>query len=70
MSINSAHNRLKRAERDLVIRWEATQQHWRDENARQFAEERLEPLLERARAAHEALVHLEAILTGLRHDCE
>jgi hypothetical protein len=70
MSMNSAHNRLKRAERDLVQRWEVTQQHWQDENARKFAEHNLQPLLERTRAAHDALVHLEAVLAALRHDCE
>ena len=69
MSMNSAHARLKRAEKDLVAHWAATRQCWRDENARKFAEERIEPLLARARAAHDAMVHLETILNTLRHDC-
>ncbi len=70
MSMNSAHNRLKRAERDLIIKWEITRQHWRDEKAREFAEQHLEPLLARAKAAHDALVNLETVLTVLRRDCE
>jgi hypothetical protein len=70
MSMNSAHSRLKRAEKDLAARWEATRQYWHDENARQFAKEYLDPLLDRARAAHDAMVHLETVLTVLRHDCE
>lgn len=70
MSMNSAHNRLKRAERDLMLRWETTRQYWRDENAREFAERFLEPLMARSRAAHDALVHLEAVLNKLRRDCE
>ena len=70
MSMNSAHTRLKRAERDLLIKWDLTREHWTDEKSREFAEQHLEPLLGRARAAHEALVNLETVLTVLRHDCE
>jgi len=70
VSINSAHNRLKRAEQDLRIRWSAAQQYWRDDTARSYGEEFLEPLIDRVRAAHDALVHLEAVLTVLRRDCE
>jgi hypothetical protein len=70
MSMNSAHNRLKRAERDLIVKWDATRQYWHDEKAREFAEHHLEPLLSRARAAHDALVNFETILNVLRHECE
>ena len=69
MSMHSAHARLKRAEKELVIRWDMTQQYWHDENARKFAQERLDPLLARVRAAHDAMVHLEIILTTLRSEC-
>ena len=70
MSMNSAHSRLKRAQKDLLNRWDATRQCWHDENARHFAEEHLEPLMDRVTAAHDAMVHLESILAALRHDCE
>lgn len=70
MSMNSAHNRLKRSERDLLTRWDLTRQYWQDEKAREFAEKHLEPLLQRTRAAHDALVSLETVLNVLRHDCE
>ena len=70
MSMNSAHSRLKRAEKDLRIRWEHTRQSWRDDAAVEYEKDFLEPLLARARAAHDAMVHLESVLTMLRHDCE
>ncbi len=70
MSMNSAHNRLKRAERDLLLRWETVRQVWRDEKAHQFVEDRLEPLIKQTRAAHDALVHLENVLNTIRRDCE
>jgi hypothetical protein len=70
MSMNSAHNRLKRAEKDFRIRWEQTLQLWRDETARQYNDDFVEPLLARAKSVHEAMVHLESVLTVLRHDCE
>ena len=70
MSINSAHNRLKHAQKELVIRWETVQQQWHDENARHFGQQFLLPLLERVRAAHDAMVHLESVLTQVRQDCE
>jgi hypothetical protein len=70
MSMNSAHNRLKRAERDLLAKWDLTRQYWSDDKSREFADRHLEPLLKRSRAAHDALVNFETILTALRHDCE
>ena len=69
MSMHSAYARLKRAEKELIIRWELTQSAWQDENARKFAKDRLDPLLDRVHAAHEAMVHLETILTTVRHEC-
>jgi hypothetical protein len=70
VSMNSAHNRLKRAEKDFRICWEETRRLWQDEAARKYGDEVLEPLLARARAAHDAMIHLETVLTVLRHDCE
>ena len=70
MSMNSAHNRLKRAERDLLMHWERVRQLWQDEKAQQFFNERLDPLIKQARTAHDALVHLESVLTNIRRDCE
>lgn len=70
MSMNSAHNRLKRAEKDFRICWEETRRLWQDEAALKYGKEVIEPLLDRARAAHDAMVHLETALTMLRHDCE
>lgn len=70
MSMNSAHNRLKRAEKDFRIQWDQVRQYWHDEAARKYGNEFVEPFLTRARAVHEAMVHLESVLTVLRHDCE
>lgn len=70
MSMNSAHNRLKRAEKDFRIRWEEVRRTWQDDAARQYEHEFIEPLLARAKAAHDAMIHLETVLTVLRHDCE
>lgn len=70
MSMNSAHNRLKRAEKDFRIQWEQARQAWQDDVARKYAEDFLEPLLTRVRAAHDAMIHLESVLIKLRHDCE
>jgi hypothetical protein len=69
MSMNAANARLRQAEKDLVVRWEATLAYWHDENARRFAQDHLEPLLAKTRAAQDAMVHLETILTTLRHEC-
>jgi hypothetical protein len=70
VSMNSAHNRLKRAEKDFRICWEETRRQWQDEAASKYGDEVLEPLLARTRAAHDAMIHLETVLTVLRHDCE
>ncbi len=69
MSMNAAHARLKQAEKDLLAHWETTRMYWHDENARRFAKDHLEPLLARAKAAHDAMVQLETILITLRHEC-
>ena len=70
MSMNSAHNRLKRAEKDFRIRWEQVRQTWQDETGRKYENEFVGPFLARVRSVHEAMVHLESVLTVLRHDCE
>lgn len=70
MSMNSAHNRLQRSKKDFLAQWDQVRQSWRDEVAREYGEQFLEPLLARVQAAHEAMVHLETVLTVMRRDCE
>lgn len=61
--------KLMQAEKDLRSQWENARADWRDENARQFEQNFVSPLLARLRNVESALVHLGAVLQEARRDC-
>jgi hypothetical protein len=69
MSVSAALGKFKGASKDLQVRWNETQQFWRDENCRHFEEQYLAPLLARLRSAEAALVVMDDVLIKLRREC-
>jgi len=61
--------RIKRASKDLVIRWNETRASWRDDVARGFEEKNLAPLMTKLRTADAALSHMVRVLGWVRRDC-
>ncbi|MCG3136325.1 MAG: hypothetical protein HJJLKODD_00152 [Phycisphaerae bacterium] len=68
MSVNAACGKLKRASRDLLIRWRETELHWRDDNTRQFSEKVLQPLFAQVRKTEMLMAQMDVFLRKIRHD--
>lgn len=62
--------RLQDVEKKLKQHWAATRAEWRDDKAREFDEEIIQPLLARLRTVQRAMGHLSAALQQARRDCE
>ena len=65
-----AEARLQNVEKRLKQHWAEVCGDWRDEKAREFAEEIIEPLLARLRVMERAMGHLSQTLQQARRDCE
>jgi len=65
----SHHAQLKRATKDLWLRWSSTKEHWRDENCRQFEKNYLVRIRSELRRGEQALEHMDGLLSHVRSDC-
>ena len=70
MSVGAAAASLKDIEKRLRRRWSAVRMSWRDENARAFETELIEPLLGRMRTVERALMQMAGVVQQVRRDCE
>jgi hypothetical protein len=69
MSVNAGHAKLRRASKDLLVRWQGARAAWRDENSRRLDEILVQPLLSNLRTAEIAMEHMEVVLNRIRRDC-
>lgn len=69
MSVGSGHAKLKRAARDLLVRWRSVQAMWRDENSRKFEENYIDPFMAKLRITESAMGHMTMMLDQIRRDC-
>ena len=70
MSVRGGAGLLKRAEKDLRLRWHEVTDAWRDENCRRFEAEHVEPLLRRLRAVEHAMAQMATVVENCRRDCQ
>ncbi len=70
MSVIAGIGKLRDAAKQLRLQWGEVQGEWHDENARQFHENHIEPLLARVRAVELAMSQIAATAQKARHDCE
>lgn len=70
MSLNHSKGRLVGLSRELLRSWQETQEHWRDEKAREFDTTYMQALLDAVDHAAAAMDGLDKMLQRLRHDCE
>ena len=69
MSVNAACGKLKRASKDLLVRWDETRLLWYDENSRKFEDNHLRPLMAALRTAEIAMGNMDETLGRVRRDC-
>lgn len=66
----SSLQRLKRATRDLQDHWAAAKRSWRDQTARDFESQYLEPILPQLRLVLAASAELEELFRQVRQELE
>lgn len=70
MSVTAGIGKLRDSTKALRQQWIEVQTSWRDENARQFYENNLEPLLTRIRSMELAMAQMATTIQQARRDCE
>ncbi|HUR46117.1 MAG TPA: hypothetical protein VMZ27_09610 [Candidatus Saccharimonadales bacterium] len=68
MSGNAA--KLSALSKGLVVKWDETKNHWRDEKSEEFERQYIEELLNGVDKAVMVMEQLDKLLAKVRHDCE
>lgn len=69
MSVSAGHGKIRKATKELQVRWNDAQADWHDQNSRLFEEKYLDPLMADLRAVEGAMNHMAAVLQKVRNDC-
>jgi len=70
MSLTADRTRLRAITKELTVRWEETQNHWKDPKSQEFEKQYLEELLALVDKAAVAIEKLEQLAARARSDCE
>lgn len=70
MSMQSSGRSLHDAARNLSARWRRLEELWRDDKARQFHQEHVEPVEDAVRHAVAAMEQLAEEIRSARVECE
>jgi len=70
MSVLSNKARLTASTRELAVQWDQTKETWRDDQARQFEHDYIEPLKSSVDAAMDIIDQLDKLVLKIRSDCE
>jgi thymidylate synthase len=70
MSLAANKTRLTSVTQELFNRWRETQQHWRDDKAKEFERIYIEELNASVNAASGVIDQLDKIITKIKKDCE
>lgn len=68
--ISSAAAALIQARRDLLVHWQAAEAAWKDERARQYHRDYLDPADPALRRACDAIGEMAALLERAARECE
>ena len=70
MSVIAGISKLRDSSKKLRHQWLEVQNSWRDENARRFYENHLEPLLAQLKMVELAMSQMATSVHRARRDCE
>ncbi|HZZ27203.1 MAG TPA: hypothetical protein VFE46_04280 [Pirellulales bacterium] len=68
--LTSGAAKIAAAHKSLRLNWEATKEHWHDENRVRFEEKFLDPLEPQLQAALDAIGALAEVLGRAERECE
>jgi hypothetical protein len=70
MSAIGSKSRLTGASKELMLKWEATRNYWRDEKSAEFERKYLQELFLGVDRAVAVIEKLDELLNKVRSDCE
>ena len=70
MSVAGNKARIATATRELAVRWQEAQQHWRDVKSQEFDQRYMQELFARTGNVLEAVEKLEELVKKIRKECE
>ena len=70
MGVDYSRNRLQQTLKDLMHRWEKTNEDWDDQVSSAFRKEYLDPLEPRIKTTMEAMHGMSEMLKKMKRDCE
>jgi hypothetical protein len=70
VSLAGNKSRLSALTNELMVRWEETKNHWRDEKSEEFEKRYLVELLAAVERAGNSITELDKLLAKIRKDCE
>jgi hypothetical protein len=69
MRLTTGRAKIKQSYEQLALKWEEVQEGWKDEAARAFSEQHLDPIEPDVQAALRSIDRLSAILSQMESDC-
>ena len=70
MSLPNSRGRLVGISRELLQKWQETQEIWNDRKCLEFDRDYMQPLFDAVDNASSGIEDLDKVLKKLRHDCE
>jgi len=68
--LQTSATRLRRATRELMLKWEETKSHWNDDANRDFETNHLQPLLPQLSLTVNVVQRLNELLERAERECE
>jgi hypothetical protein len=70
MNLNANKSRLTGLTKEILLRWQETQEHWRDARGEEFDRRFMQELFPRVNKATNAIEKLDELLKRIHKDCE
>jgi len=70
VSLHTGQANMRKASKDLAVRWGEVRSVWRDDIAKKFEDQYIHSLLRELRVAQEAMANMGSVITQIRQDCE
>lgn len=70
MNLNANKSRLTGLTKEILLRWEETQTHWRDARSAEFQSAYMQDLFPQVNQATNAIEKLDELLNQIRRECE
>lgn len=70
MNLNGPKAKLVKTSKDILLQWQNTETHWRDQKSKEFEKSYLAGLQDQVNGAMSVIEDLERVLNKIQKDCE